>query len=81
MSDTFPDTRGTCIPRLLGVKNYVNNYFAMYTRLTRSRMRVDLASFAYLRLGIARRVKPRGAYVRKSERGELEGERESMGAL
>ena len=27
-------TRGTRSPRLLGVRNYLNNYFAMYTRLT-----------------------------------------------
>ena len=27
-------TRGTRLPRLLGVTNYLNNYFAMYTRLT-----------------------------------------------
>ena len=58
MSDTFPDTRGTRIPRLLGVKNYLNNnlprllgvrnylnnYFAMYTRLTCSHIRLQLAS-------------------------------------
>ena len=45
-------TRGTCIPDLLGVKNYLNNYFVIYTRLTRSRIRVDLASPAYLGLRI-----------------------------
>ena len=39
-------------PRLLGVRNYSNNYLAMYTRLTRSRIRVDLVSPAYLGLGI-----------------------------
>ena len=32
--------RVTRIPRLLGLKNYLNNYFAMYIRLMRSRMRV-----------------------------------------
>ena len=52
MSDTLPGTRGTRIPRLLGVRNYLNNYFAMYTRPTRSRIRVDYASPAYLVLGI-----------------------------
>ena len=31
-------------PRRLGVKNYLINYFAMYTCLTRFRIRVDLAS-------------------------------------
>ena len=31
---------------------YLNNYFAMYTRLTRSRIREELASPAYLGLGI-----------------------------
>ena len=39
-------------PRLLGVRNYFNNYFAMYKRLTYSRIRVKLASHAYLDLGI-----------------------------
>ena len=51
-SDALPYTRGTCIPRLRGVRNYLNNYFAMFTRLTRSRIRVYLACFAYLGLGI-----------------------------
>ena len=40
------------IPRLFGVRNYLNNYFAMYTRLTHSRIRVELALPAYLGLGI-----------------------------
>ena len=44
--------RGTRIPRPLGVMNYLNNYFAMYIRLTRSRVRVERASPAYLGLGI-----------------------------
>ena len=52
MSDSFPDTRGTCIPRILGVKSYLNNYIAMYPRLTHSLMREDLASSAYLGLEI-----------------------------
>ena len=47
-----PSTRGTRIPRLLVVQNYLNNYFAMYTRLTLSRIRVELASPACLRLGV-----------------------------
>ena len=34
-SDGLPYTRGIRIPCLLGVRNYLNNYFAMYTRLTR----------------------------------------------
>ena len=50
MSDTFPDTRGTRMPRLLGVRNYLNNYLAMYKRLTRSGTRVELASAAYVGL-------------------------------
>ena len=41
----LPYTRGTGIPRLLEVRNYLNNYFAMYTRLTRSRIRVDPGLF------------------------------------
>ena len=44
--------RGTRIPRLLGVKNDSNNYVGMYKRLTRSRIRVELSSPAYLGLGI-----------------------------
>ena len=45
-------TRGTRIPRLLGFKNYLNNYYAIYKRLTRSRIGVELASPDYLGLGI-----------------------------
>ena len=40
-SDALPYTRGIRILRLLGVKKYLNNYFAMYKRLTLSRIRVD----------------------------------------
>ena len=40
------------IPRLLGVRNYLNNYFAIYTRLTRSLIGVELAAPAYLGLVI-----------------------------
>ena len=39
-------------PHLLGVRNYLNNYFAMYTRLTRSSIRVEFASPAHLAIGI-----------------------------
>ena len=42
--------RRTSIPRLLGFKNYLNNYYAMYTRLTRSRISVEFASPAYFGL-------------------------------
>ena len=52
MSDALPYTRGARIPRLRGVRNYLNNYFVMYTRLTHSRIHVELAPFAYLGLGI-----------------------------
>ena len=34
----LPYSGGPRIPRLLGVRNYLNNYFAMYKRLTRSRV-------------------------------------------
>ena len=50
MSDALQYTRETRIPCLLAVKNYLNNYFA-YKRQTRSRIRVNLASPAYLGLG------------------------------
>ena len=52
MSDELQYTRGPRILRLSGVTNYSNNYFAMYKHLTRSRVRVELASPAYLRLRI-----------------------------
>ena len=52
MSDALPFTRETSIPRLLGVGSYLNNYFVMYARLTRSRIRVVLTYPAYLGLGI-----------------------------
>ena len=48
MSDALPSTRGTRVPHLLGVRNYLENYFAMYPRLTRSHIRVELASPTYL---------------------------------
>ena len=48
MPDALPYTRGSRIPRLLGIRNYLNNYFAMYKRLTHSRIRVVLTSPAYL---------------------------------
>ena len=44
MSDTLAYTRGSHILRLLGVRNYLNNYFAMYKHLTRSRVQVELAT-------------------------------------
>ena len=40
----------TPIPRLLGVRNYLKSYSALYNRLTRSRM--ELASPAYLGIAI-----------------------------
>ena len=52
MSDALPYTRDACIPLLLGVKNYLNNDFAIYKRLTRFRLRTKLASPAYFGLGI-----------------------------
>ena len=48
MSDALPYARVTRFLRLLGDKNYLNNYFAMYTRLPRSRLRVYLESPAFL---------------------------------
>ena len=50
--DALQYTRGNRIPRLRGVRNYVNNNFAMYKRLTCSRVRVELVSPGYLGLGI-----------------------------
>ena len=49
--DAFAYTHGSRIPRPLGVRNYLNNSFTMYKRVTRSRIRVELASPAYLGLG------------------------------
>ena len=47
-----PVSRGTRIRRLLWVKNYLKNYFAMYKHVTHSRIRVELVSPAYMGLGI-----------------------------
>ena len=47
MYDALPYTRGSRILRLLAVTNYLKNNFAMYVRLTHSRIRVDLAYPAY----------------------------------
>ena len=47
----FPIHADSLPPSTL-VKNYENNYFAMYTRLTRYRLRLKLGSPAYLGLGI-----------------------------
>ena len=74
MFDALPYMRETRLPSLLWVKNYLNNYFVMYTRLTgsrilvwnspppstfamctcltRFRIRVEIASSAYLGLRI-----------------------------
>ena len=52
MTDAFQYTHGARIHRLLGVRNYLNNYCAMYKCLMRSRIRVELASPAYMGLGI-----------------------------
>ena len=43
--------RETRIPHLLGVKNYLNNYF-VYNRLSVSRTLVEVAAPAYLWLKI-----------------------------
>ena len=42
-----PYTGGTRIPRLLGVRYYLNNYFANYTHVKHSLIRVELAFPAY----------------------------------
>ena len=52
MSDVLPYRRGTLILHLLAVRNNINYYFALYTRLTHSRIRMEIASPAYLGLGI-----------------------------
>ena len=41
-----------CIPRLLEVGNYLNNYFSMYARLTCFSIREELVSLALLGLKI-----------------------------
>ena len=38
--------------RLLAVRNYLNNYFAMSKRMMRYRIRLELTSPAYFELGI-----------------------------
>ena len=52
MSNALAYARGSCIFRQLEVTNYLNNYFAMYKRLTRSRDHEELALSAYLGLDI-----------------------------
>ena len=52
MSNALPYTRIAGIPRLPGVRIYLKNYFAMFILLTGSRIRVELPSPAYFRLGI-----------------------------
>ena len=52
MSDALPFTRKARIPRLLGVGNYLNNYFPLYLRLRRSIIREELVSLALLRIKI-----------------------------
>ena len=52
MSDTLPYAHETHNPCLLGVKNYLNNHFAMYSCLSSSRIRVYFVSPAYLGLCI-----------------------------
>ena len=47
-----PSTRETCMPCQFVFRNYFKNYFAMYKRLTRTRIRVERASHAYSGLGI-----------------------------
>ena len=51
-SDTLSYTPGTRIPRIHGFRNYLKNYFAMYQRLTRSRIHVKLAYPGYLDFGV-----------------------------
>ena len=48
----LPYMRGIRILRLLGDSYYLENYFAKYKLLTRSRKRVEFASPACLGLGI-----------------------------
>ena len=50
MSCALPYGRGTRIPGLLGVGNYLSNHFAMHACLARIRMVVELASPVYLAL-------------------------------
>ena len=52
MPALFPYTPILRIARLFEVKNSLNNYFAMYTCLTRFRIQLKLASTAYLGLRI-----------------------------
>ena len=50
MSDALPYAGESRHHRLLGVKNYLNHHFAMYTCLSYSRIWVYFASPAYLGL-------------------------------
>ena len=48
----LPYSPGTRILRLLGVRYYLNNDFANYALLTRTRIRGEIASPAHLGLAI-----------------------------
>ena len=50
--EALPYTGGTRTPRLLGVRNYLNNFFTMHKGLTRTCIHVEVASPAYLELDI-----------------------------
>ena len=52
MSDALPYRHGIRIPRLLGLKNYLHNYFTVYTRLTRFLIYAKLEAPTNLGLGI-----------------------------
>ena len=52
MYDALTYMRGTRISRLLKVKNFLNNYFNMYKRKSRTRICMGLASPDYLGLRI-----------------------------
>ena len=52
MSYVLTYTCKTRIPGLLGVENFLNNYFTMYKRQTRSCIRVGVVYTAYLGLRI-----------------------------
>ena len=55
-SDALPNTGGTQIHHLRGVRNYLNNYFAKFKCLTRTRIRVELACPAYMGVGIIYKI-------------------------
>ena len=65
-------TRGTGIPRLFVVRNYLNHYLAMYTRLTRFHIHANRASPTIL--GFKKYLSNYYAMYKRLTRSRISGE-------